>query len=300
MTKPPPKKKLLLTGASGFLGWNICHQALTGWEIHGLTFSHPIGLPGTIIIQTDLRKYKDLKNLFKTIQPQAVMHTAAVSDPNFCQLHQQETRAINVEASLHIAGLCAEARIPCLFTSSDLVFDGRRPPYTEKDLPAPINQYGEQKTLAEEGMRKRYPATIICRLPLMFGESGPVAQSFLQSMLKAIREDRDLNLFVDEFRTPVSGKTAAQGLFLALDKAEGIIHLGGRERLSRYAFGLLVMNSLKFPGVKLIPCYQKDIKMPAPRPPDVSLNSEKAFSLGFDPPNLIKELNNCLTNRRIS
>jgi dTDP-4-dehydrorhamnose reductase len=290
MTKPAQKKRLLLTGASGFLGWNICRQAPTEWEIHGVAFSHPNGLPGTIIIPTDLRNYQDLKNLFKTVRPQAVMHIAASADPNFCQLHPEETRIINVETSLQIAGLCAEARIPCLFTSSDLVFDGRHPPYSEQDPPNPINSYGEQKALAEEGMRKKYPETIVCRLPLMFGESGPIAQSFLQPMLKAIREGRDVPCFVDEFRTPVSGKTAAQGLFLALHQAEGIIHLGGRERISRYDFGLLLRVFFKSPGIKLIPCCQKDITMPAPRSPDVSLNSNKAFSMGFDPPSLIEEL----------
>ncbi|MBA4394273.1 MAG: NAD(P)-dependent oxidoreductase, partial [Desulfobacca sp.] len=267
------------------------------WEIHGVAFSHPIVLPGTTIIQTDLRNYKNLKNLFKTVRPQAVMHTAALSDPNVCQLHREETQVINVEASLQIAGLCADSRIPCLFTSSDLVFDGLHPPYSEKDLPGPINRYGEQKVLAEAGMQDRYPETIICRLPLMFGESGPMAQSFLQPMLKALREDRDLHLFVDEFRTPISGKTAAQGLFLALTKAQGIIHLGGRERISRYDFGLLLKKSLKSPRAELIPCCQKDIKMPAPRPPDVSLNSAKAFSLGYNPPPLMEALKDSLEIR---
>ncbi|MFH0788158.1 MAG: NAD(P)-dependent oxidoreductase [Pseudomonadota bacterium] len=294
MTKPGQKKRLLLTGASGFLGWNICRQAPAEWEIYGLTFSHPLSIPGTTIIQTDLRNFKALKNLFKRVRPQAVMHTAAVSDPNFCQLHPEETSAINVRASLQIADLSAEARIPCLFTSSDLVFDGRHSPYSEADLPVPINRYGEQKVMAEEGMRTRYPEMIICRLPLMFGDSGPVAQSFLQPLLEAIREDREVPCFVDEFRTPVSGKAAARGLFLALDQAVGIIHLGGRERISRFDFGLLVKKSLESNRVKLIPCRQKDINMPAPRPSDVSLNSNKAFSLGFEPPSLVEELRDCV------
>lgn len=290
MTKPAQNKRLLLTGASGFLGWNICRQAPVDWAIYGVSFSHPLSIPGTKIIQTDLRIFKDLRILFKRVQPQAVMHTAAVSDPNFCQLHPKETRRINVEASLQIAGLCAEAGIPCLFTSSDLVFDGLHPPYSEEDPPDPINSYGEQKVLAEEGMRTRYPETIICRLPLMFGDPGPMAQSFLQPLLEAIREDREVYGFVDEFRTPVSGKAAAQGLFMALDKVKGIIHLGGRERISRFDFGLLVKKSLGSSRANLIPCRQKDINMPAPRPPDVSLNSNKAFALGFDPPTLIEEL----------
>jgi dTDP-4-dehydrorhamnose reductase len=294
MPKLPSQKRLLLTGASGFLGWNICRHTPKEWEIFGVVYSHPLSLPGANIIQTDLRKDKSVKQLFETVRPQAVMHMAAVSDPNYCQLHREETRAINVEASLRMAGLSADYGIPCLFTSSDLVFDGNHAPYSEEDPPDPINHYGEQKTLAEAGMRRRYPQTIICRLPLMFGESGPVAQSFLQPMLQSIREGRDLSLFVDEFRTPVSGKTAAQGLFLALNHTGEIIHLGGKERISRYGFGLMLKDSLISLEVKLIPCSQKDSSMAAPRPADVSLNSAKAFSLGYDPPPLLTALNDSL------
>jgi dTDP-4-dehydrorhamnose reductase len=177
-----------------------------------------------------------------------------------------------------------------LFTSSDLVFDGRHAPYSEEDFPNPINRYGEQKTLAEEKMRTIYPQTIICRLPLMFGEDRPPARSFLQPMLKAAKTGQDLPLFIDEFRTPVSGKVAALGLFLALRQAGGIFHLGGRERISRYEFGLLLIESLGGSHANLIPCLQKNLTMAAPRPADVSLNSEKAFSLGYAPPRLKEAL----------
>ncbi len=294
MEKMIKKKKLLLTGASGFLGWNICCRAAAEWAIYGLYFSHPINPPGINRIRADLRSFKEQKKLFETLRPEAVIHTAAIADPNFCQLNKEESRAVNVGASLNLAGLCADYKIPLVFTSTDLVFDGSHPPYAEDDPPCPINVYGEQKALAEEGMRKRYPETIICRLPLMFGDPGPAAQSFIQPMLKALKENRDLRFFLDEFRTPVSGKTAAQGLFLAMDEAEGIIHLGGRERISRYDFGLLLQKVLGAHDAKLIPCCQKDIVLPAPRSADVSLDSSKAFALGFDPPALIEDLKDCL------
>lgn len=293
MKKNVQKKNLLLTGATGFLGWNICLQAPEEWSIFGTVFSHSSPLRNTQTIRADLRDFKNLRLIFNRIKPQAVIHTAAVTDPNYCQLHPQETRQINLEVSLNLAGLCADHQIPLAFTSSDLVFDGRHPPYAETDPVSPVNFYGEQKALAEEGMRMRWPETIICRLPLMFGEAGSAAQSFLQPMLKAIREDGTLNLFVDEFRTPISGRTAAAGLFLALEKTGGIIHLGGRESISRYDFGLLLKDLLGTDKGKIIPCRQADVKMPAPRPPDVSLNSSKAFALGFDPPSLKKDLEKC-------
>jgi dTDP-4-dehydrorhamnose reductase len=276
-------KKLLLTGAGGFLGWNVCRMAGSRLDIFGTVFSHPVEIPGVSTLEIDLTDFTELKRAFSRIRPDAVIHTAAVSSPNFCQLNRAESYRINVEASINLAGLCADNSIPCVFTSSDLVFDGLNPPYGEEDPVSPVNVYGEHKALAEKGMVERYPLVTICRMPLMFGDPGPVAASFVQPMLKAMREGRELKLFVDEFRTPVSGRDAAKGLMMALAKVTGIIHLGGIERISRYDFGRLLADVFGFYDAKLSACRQRDISMPAQRSPDVSLNSEKAFALGFKP-----------------
>lgn len=220
-------KRLLLTGASGFLGWNICRTASGMWDIFGTTFSHPAQKTDIKTQRIDLTNFKELKRLFHTISPDVVIHTAAARDPNYCQSNPVESRGINVDAAINIAGLCADHDIPCVFTSTDLVFDWLDAPYAETDPVCPVCVYGEQKALAEKAMLRSSPKAVICRIPLMFGLPGPVATSFIQPMIKAMREGQAIDLFVDEFRTPVSAKSAASGLFLALEKVEGIIHLGG-------------------------------------------------------------------------
>jgi dTDP-4-dehydrorhamnose reductase len=78
---------------------------------------------------------------------------------------------------------------------------------------------------------------------------------------------------------------------LALTQLPDIIHLGGAERISHYAFGKLLSNMLpRMPHARLNPCRQKDTDLPAPRPPDVSLDSSKAMALGFKPNTLKAEL----------
>lgn len=283
-------KTLLVTGASGFLGWNICKKASKDWNIYGTVFSHPVDIEHINVIKIDLRNYGDLKNLFREVRPDAVIHTAANTDPNYCQENSIETYEMNVNSSINIAGICADYRIPCAFTSTDIVFDGLNPPYREEDPVSPVSFYGEQKARAEEGVYKRYPEVSICRMPLMFGIAGPGGSSFLQPMIRAMRENKPLRLFTDEFRTPISGGAAAQGLLLALRKVKGIIHLGGRERISRYDFGVLLRRISGFHQGKLIPCRQREIPMPAPRPSDVSLDSEKAYQMGFDPLSIVGEL----------
>ncbi len=283
-------KKLLITGASGFLGWHLCQQSLAQWEIYGTYFTHYLEIPGVKMLKVDLTSFPELKSIFSDIQPDAVIHTAAQSQPNFCQTHSQESYLINVLASINIAGLCADHNIPCVLTSTDLVFDGLNPPYKETDIVCPVNVYGEQKVQAEIGMLARYPLTAICRMPLMFGIATPTAKSFIQPFIEILASGKDLSLFIDEFRTPVSATTAAKGLLLALEKVHGYIHLGGKERISRYDFGKLLVEVFQLPENQLKSCRQQDIKMAAPRPSDVSLDSSLAFALGYQSLSLKAEL----------
>jgi dTDP-4-dehydrorhamnose reductase len=147
---------------------------------------------------------------------------------------------------------------------------------------------------AERGIRARCPDAILCRMPLMFGDPGPSGASFIQPWIAALRESRPLQLFTDEFRTPVSGRTAAAGLLLALEKASGVLHLGGRTRLSRYEFGVILAELLEADAGLIRPVRQAEIATAAPRPPDVSLDSRKAYALGYDPPHLREDLRQVL------
>ena len=283
-------KKLWVTGASGLLGWHLCQVAKQDWTVYGAYWTKPLEMPGIRVEQLDLQDLPALKQYFKTIRPEAVIHTAAQSKPNICQLKSDETYPINVTAAVNLAKLCAEAEIPYVFTSSELVFDGQNPPYSESDPISPINHYGEQKAIAETEILEVYPFAAVCRMPLMFGAKTPTAQSFLQPWLQTLRAGKRLNLFTDEVRTPISATSAAKGLLLALEKVHGRLHLGGHERISRYQLGQLLVQVGQFSPHQLHPCLQPDVPMPAPRPQDVSMDSAKAFALGYKPGLLKPEL----------
>ncbi len=288
-------KKILITGASGFLGWNLCQQAQKEWQVYGTYLTNSVTMPQINLIKVDLSNEQELQQLFATVKPDAVIHTAAASQPNFCQLNPQESHRINVMASVNMAKLCCAENIPLAFTSTDLVFDGTKPSYKETDSVSPICTYGEQKVLAEQSMLDVYPATAICRMPLMFGLPSPVSNSFMQGMVSRLRSHKELNLFSDEFRTPASAQTAASGLLLAIAKGvSGIIHLGGTERISRYEFGLLLAKVMGIADAKITPGKQKDVVMPAPRSPDTSLDSSRAFALGYQPKSIEEELKRIL------
>lgn len=284
-------KKLLITGASGFLGWNLCRRARDRWQIFGTFHRHFVAIPGATVFPLDLTDLDTLTREFKRVQPDAVIHTAALSNANLCETDPTLSSRINVDASVHLAALCRDSGAPCLFTSTDLVFDGLHAPYSEIAPTAPLSRYGMQKVMAEHGMMRAHPDVTVCRMPLMFGNPGPAASSFIQPMIRALRDGGALTLFTDEFRTPLSGKDAALGLLLLLkESVTGIIHLGGPERVSRFAFGKMLVEAFGFKSANLVPCQQRDVPMAAPRPGDVSLDSSKAYALGFHPPPLRESL----------
>jgi dTDP-4-dehydrorhamnose reductase len=283
-------KRLLVTGAGGFLGYNICVAARERWAVFGTVRSRDADIPGVRTARLDLTDTRAAQAILATVGPDAVVHAAAAADPAFCERNPAAARAVNVAAAVRLAGLCAERGIPFVFISTDLVFDGRHPPCREGDPVNPVSTYGRHKAEAEAEVRQRHPGATVCRLPLMFGLRGDAPGSILAPMLDAMRAGRELRLFTDEYRTPVSGAAAAAGLLLALERARGILHLGGRERISRYAFGQLVQQVFDLPQARITPARQSEAALSPPRPSDVSLDSTTAFGLGYDPPLLRVEL----------
>ncbi len=293
-------RKLLVTGATGFLGWNLSRTAQGQWDVYGIARRNRRQIEGVNLRRTDLTYLSEIKKNLQEIRPDAVIHAAAESKPNFCQLNPEQSRRINVEATVNLASLCADLGIPFVFISSDLVFDGLKPPYKEDDPVCPVSIYGEQKAEAERAVLNRYPRALVCRTALMFGDAAPGAASFIQPMIEEMKNGRDIFLFTDEHRTPVSAADAARGILLGLYKTKGILHIGGLERISRFDFGKLLRDVLGIHSARLSPCTQKSIKMPAPRPSDVSLEITRAMNLGFQPGSLREELEKLFCTHLIS
>ncbi len=279
-----------MTGASGFLGWNICSVAHKSWDVYGVAFSTPIEISDTNIKVVDLTDCYKLKQLFFDVAPDAVIHAAAAANPNYCQINQTESYKINVETSINVASLCMEQNIPLVFVSTDMVFDGLNAPYKEDDPVCPINVYGEQKVLAEKEILRRCQKVSVCRTSIMFGNHPDRTKSWFQKNIESMRTRQNLQLFVSEFRTFLSARRAAFGLLLALGNINGILHLSGDESISRYEFARLTTRAFHINNARLIQCNHTDVKVTAPRAHDLSLNNSKAKGLGFNPSSIEKEL----------
>lgn len=284
------KPKLLITGASGFIGWNLCRHACNDWQVHGLYHQHALKIDHVQMHKADLADLNALQTTFEQIKPDAVIHLAAISSPNICQQQVELSTQINVQASEKIAAMCASIQIPCVFASSSQVFDGEHAPYTEQSPTNPVNIYGEQKLQAEQAMREAYANVTICRIPLSFGPAPSTASSFLQPMLKALQEHTPQNLFYDEYRCVLGAMSAVEGFLLALQHPGELFLMAGDESISRYDFGLRVAKMFDLDSSTLVRTSQKDIQMAAKRPADLTMDNSKIKAVGFKPYSVDEEL----------
>jgi dTDP-4-dehydrorhamnose reductase len=284
------KKKVLVTGASGFVGENFCRKYADTFEITGVYANNPVYIKNIKTIQADLTDNEKIQKLIKNILPDFVIHLAAVSDPNICEMNPEQSFKLNVKVTVNLAELCNKYKAKLVFASTDLVFDGKKPPYNESSVTNPVNIYGKHKLMAEEQVLKKAPGSVICRLPLMYGLAYNSGRGLLEPLLKNLEERIAVKLFTDEYRTPASVESICEGLVICMENGNGIFHLGGNERLSRYELGEMICEIFCLDKSLLTGVLQKDVKMAAERPANVSLISNKAKDYGWKPTNVKEDL----------
>ena len=287
-------KTLLITGASGFLGRIACDYFAADWQVHGVTFQQSSPTSQIQHHCVDLTSQHQLQALFDTIQPDAVLHLAALSKPDACEEQPEQSQRINVDTCIDLAKLCAQANCHLVFTSTDLVFAGDQAPYAETDIPDPINRYGQQKAAAEKAISQIHPGATICRMPLMFGCDSGSGKTFLDQLINHLQRQQPMSLFDDEYRSMVSSASAMQGLEIGLKHAGELLHLGGTESISRYEFGQQVAQVSGLSTDCLTPIHSATVATKAARAKDASLLSQRAQQLGYKPESIKQQLQKIL------
>jgi dTDP-4-dehydrorhamnose reductase len=250
-------KRVLLTGKSGLLGGYLAEE-----------FSH-FELFGD---RVDVRDASAVDACVERVQPDVVVHAAALSAAADCARDPAEARAVNVLGTANVARASARAGARLVHVSTDLVFDGEQAPYTETAAVSPLSVYGRTKADAElEALRA--PASVVVRVSLLFGPQRTERRGFFDAQLVALRSGEPITLFDDEWRTPRSFRSAAAALAaVAGGTLTGIVHAGGPERMSRWEMGLRLARRL---GIEAPPVTRLSRLSVGgePRARDVSLDS---------------------------
>lgn len=276
MTKPADKPVVWITGAGGLIGNYLVQLAPR--------FAPQFDAVGLTRLKLDLLNFSAVRAAFRKQELAAIIHCAAMSKSPDCQANPALARKVNIETTALLAELAAE--IPFLFFSTDLVFNGRTGNYTETDAVEPLSVYAETKVAAEQIVLAN-PCHTVIRTSLNGGTSPTGDRGFNEQMRRAWQAGLTLDLFSDEFRSPIPAAITARATWeLLLQKQTGIFHIAGAERLSRAAIGeaLAARWPQLQPGIRVGSL--KDYRG-APRSPDTSLNSAKAQAhLSFPLPGL--------------
>lgn len=277
-------RKLMVTGYGGFVAGSVVWQAARSgdWNVYALSLlEKPEERERFHCIPFDLCDGAKLEKVFAEVRPEAVVHTAALADIDYCQTHQADAVRVNVDATRDMARLCAGSGAKMILCSTDTVFDGTKGMYTEEDSPHAVNFYAETKVEAERIVRETVPNGVVARLSLVMGLSVLGAgNSFLAKMITALKKGEPVQFPANEIRTPVDVITVGRAfLELAGNDFAGTIHLAGSTRINRYEMACEIAAHLGYPRELVIATDSNAMPGRAPRPNDASLDNAKAKRL---------------------
>lgn len=272
-------KKVLVTGASGFVGGSVLHHAPADWVMHACSRSPLAGVPANVVHHAfDLADKAKTADVVATIKPDAIIHIAAIANIDYAEANQEETALVNTETTGRLAHLAAEHGARFLFCSTDNVFDGVDGFYSEDALVSPVNFYGRTKVAAEVLAHEALENSVIVRVALVIGM--PImgsGNSFLVKMEENLREGREIQIPENEVRSPVDVITLGKSLLeLAGNDFTGTINLAGSTCLNRYEMAKQIARKLGHSEDLVVPTDSNAMAGRAPRPNNVSLDNALA------------------------
>jgi dTDP-4-dehydrorhamnose reductase len=239
--------RILLTGATGFIGAHLGAALNINHDVLGVAGKNP-RTPGFFVRRANLTEQAATRELLKELAPAIIIHSAALSRILECETYLEKAEDINIAATRTLAEEAASSGAKMIFFSSDMVFSGEEGNYAEQDLPSPINVYGRTKLRAESVVLNANPQNLVVRLNSVVGAGCGFGASFSERILSDIRKQGKVQLFSDQFRSPIHVRSVVSVIMrLIAENVFGIFHLGGPQRLSRAELGRALCRATGIP-----------------------------------------------------
>ena len=260
------KRIILVIGAKGMLGrdlMGILHSSLPNDEVKGWD-----------IEEIDIRKKEETVTKVEKLRPEIVIHIAAYTDVDGCELNEEKAFEVNAEGTKHVALAASRCRAKVVYLSTDYVFDGnKRDPYLESDLPHPLNVYGLSKLKGEQYVQECVKDFLIIRTQWLYGRYG---KNFVASILRQASEKRVLSIVNDQIGSPTCTADLAQAISVLIQfNGQGIFHVANSDLCSWYTFGQAILKLSGMDKVRVIPISSQELGHPAVRPSYSVLNCQK-------------------------
>jgi dTDP-4-dehydrorhamnose reductase len=244
-------RELFLTGATGRLGKTVLREFEGNWIIHPCSRSRG----------DDLRT--DSPSAIIPEHVDFILNCAAVSSRNDCNKDPLSAFQLNALWPSKLAGFCAVTGKRLVHLSTDLVYGGGIPPYTEKSPAVPRSLYGWTKLLGDIAVQRINPLACVVRTSVLVGHAGALMPTFSEDILSG----RATQFHVDCFRNHTDIASLARYLSSCLySSLAGLILAAAPYSMSRAAFAYSLLNQ----DIKLIPS-------PSDIPRDLSLKPSRAI-----------------------
>jgi dTDP-4-dehydrorhamnose reductase len=274
------KKKLLIIGGSGFVGSSLANYAVNDYDIF-LTYNKnkPKNLNFKIFHIDLLDNKENIIDLIQTLKPHYVVHTAAHSSVDLCEIDHDIANMLHVDVTNKITNICASIKCKLIFLSTDAVFEGQlNKQYCETDISNPINYYGKTKLEAEKIVLSASSNNVVLRTSVIYGWHKK--SRFTNWILDYLKDGKSVDPFADQFNTPTLIDDLIQVILKIFDKnISGLYHATGKTCLNRYQFAILLAEKFSYDPSLIHSVTKLEKKQNAPRPISTCLDSTKLENL---------------------
>jgi dTDP-4-dehydrorhamnose reductase len=289
--------KILITGSNGLLGQNLVMMLLElpGFDVIATSRSANV-IPiksGYKFMQLDITDPDSVEEVFKFANPDIVIHCAAMTQVDPCELNPEVANQINIEGTRNVANVCEKIGAKFIYISTDFVFNGLGGPYSEEDPPDPVSHYGITKLEGEKITQNLAVPWAIVRTILVYGVTPAMSRSNLVLWVKKeLEAGNQIRVVNDQFRMPTLVDDLAEGIIeIAKSGSTGIFHLSGKEFDSVSNLAIKVAKHFKLDASLIHPIASEELNQPGKRPPSTGFNLKKAQKvLGFEPKSFEKGL----------
>lgn len=257
-------KRILVTGAAGMTGSEVCEQATAaGWLVQPLAHA-----------DADITDARMLADVTRKFRPDVVVNAAAYTAVDRAESDADVAMAVNCEGARNVARAAASAKAPVIHISTDYVFNGEgHSPYEPGSKTDPASVYGKTKLAGEAAVREENPNHVIVRTSWVFSHRGA---NFVRTMLRLGAERDELRVVEDQIGRPTSATDLGSALLIvALAIAEnptltGIYHFANAGETSWFGFAQRIFEQARALGERhiprIVPIPTSEFPTPARRP----------------------------------
>ncbi len=265
-----PRKTVLITGHLGQLGQALMELLKPDYRVAGVD-----------IDEVDITKAEEVAGSFYLHQPDIVIHTAAMTDVDGCEIDPEAAIRVNAIGTQNLVIAAEEFNSTFVYLSTDYVFPGTATsPYMECDPTGPLSWYGRSKLLGENYVRSMLLRYFIIRTSWLVGEKG---RNFVKIMLKLSQDRDELTVVSDQLGCPTFASDLAVAIRNMIETPYfGTYHVTNTGETTWYDFAVKILKEAGI-DTPVRAITTAELGRPAPRPAYSVLSGVLYNARGFAP-----------------